>query len=255
MSWHRIWQKSRRGGSRSSPATKSTPAMRLARWWNWRRRSVRRSTAPPGRRGFPFPTSHPLWAGNLPPKATEIANRLTDYDAVFGLGGKSLITVLYTEGSAVPPGCAVFQMSADVRDLGRTYPTPLSVVGDIKASLVALLPILAKASMGNTEAYAALRRRAAEDQRRRRESLAAIAASQPLDAPVTTPLVAAQQAVRAIGPNIAIVDEAIATSTHVRNFLNSPSIDSTFLRGGGLGWGCPPPSAARSASVASPLFA
>ena len=84
---------------------------------------------------------------------------MTDYDAVFGLGGKSLITVLYTEGSAVPPGCAVFQMSADVRDLGRTYPTPLSVVGDIKASLVALLPILAKASMGNTEAYAALRER------------------------------------------------------------------------------------------------
>jgi benzoylformate decarboxylase len=130
-------------------------------------------------------------------------------------------------------------MSADVRDLGRTYPTRLSVVGDIKASLVALLPLLAKATMGNTEAYSALRRRASEDQRRRRERLAAIAASQ-LDAPVTTPLVAAQQAVRAIGPDIAIVDEAIATSTHVRNFLNSPSDRQySFLRGGGLGWGMP----------------
>jgi benzoylformate decarboxylase len=188
---------------------------------------------------IPFPTSHPLWAGNLPPKGTEIATRLADYDAVFALGGKSLITVLYTEGSAVPPGCAVFQMSADVRDLGRTYPTRLSVVGDIKNSLVVLLPLLAKASMGNTEAYAALRRRALEDQRRRRERLAAMATSQ-LDAPVTTPLVAAQQAVRAIGPDIAIVDEAIATSTHVRNFLNSTSDRQySFLRGGGLGWGMP----------------
>ncbi len=72
---------------------------------------------------IPFPTSHDLWAGNLPTKASGIAGILSDYDAIFALGGKSLITILYTEGSAVPTGCEVFQMSADVRDLGRTYRT------------------------------------------------------------------------------------------------------------------------------------
>src|SRR6202007_3385698 len=52
--------------------------------------------------------------------------------------------------------------------------------------------------------------------------------------------VAAQQAVRAIGPEIAIVDEAIATSSQVRQFLNSDSPNQySFLRGGGLGWGMP----------------
>jgi len=46
--------------------------------------------------------------------------------------------------------------------------------------------------------------------------------------------------VRAIGPDIAIVDEAIATSTHVRKFLDSTSGSQySFLRGGGLGWGMP----------------
>lgn len=55
-----------------------------------------------------------------------------------------------------------------------------------------------------------------------------------------TPLVAAQQAVRAIGPDVAIVDEAIATSLHVRSFLDSASARQySFLRGGGLGWGMP----------------
>lgn len=68
---------------------------------------------------LPFPTSHPQWAGNLPTRANEIAKILSNYDAVFGLGGKSLITILYTEGSAVPPGCLVFQMSADALNLGR----------------------------------------------------------------------------------------------------------------------------------------
>ena len=103
---------------------------------------------------IPFPTSHPLWAGNLPTKASEIAETLKPYDAIFALGGKSLITILYTEASAVPPGCDVFQMSADVRDLGRTYATKLSVVGDIKASLDTLLPLLAQRLAGRAEAYA-----------------------------------------------------------------------------------------------------
>ena len=188
---------------------------------------------------IPFPTSHPLWAGNPPTKAVEIAEHFRPYDAIFALGGKSLITILYTEGPAVPPGCQVFQMSADVRDLGRTYVTRLSVVGDIKASLRALFPLLESASAGNAAAYAALLGRAVENRRMGRERASAAAASH-WDAPVTTPLVAAQEAVRAIGPDIAIVDEAIATSVHVRGFLNSPSHRQySFLRGGCLGWGMP----------------
>ena len=94
---------------------------------------------------IPFPTNHPLWSGKLPHNGREAAALLGRYDAVFALGGKSLITVLYTEGSAVPPGCDIFQMSADVRDLGRTYPTRLSVVGDIRDSLRVLNPVLRQA--------------------------------------------------------------------------------------------------------------
>jgi benzoylformate decarboxylase len=188
---------------------------------------------------IPFPTAHPLWAGNMPTKATEIAARLADYDAIFALGGKSLITILYTEGPAVPKGCAVYQMSADVRDLGRTYMTPLSVVGDIKASLQALLPQLQSACAAHSGAYAALLAQAALTRRARRQQLADAAQAQFSEA-LITPLVAAQQAVRAIGPEVAIVDEAIATSLHMRGFLDSPSARQySFLRGGALGWGMP----------------
>ena len=188
---------------------------------------------------IPFPTSHPLWAGNMPTKATDIARRLESFDCIFALGGKSLITVLYTEGSAVPGGCDVFQMSADVRDLGRTYPTKLSVVGDIKASLNALIPILREKLAGRVDAYTALRERAAGEQKLRRRRLAEAVEAE-MDAPVTTPLVAARQVTRAIGPDIAIVDEAIATSSHVRAFLDSASSRQySFLRGGCLGWGMP----------------
>jgi benzoylformate decarboxylase len=188
---------------------------------------------------IPFPTSHPLWAGNLSTQGSEIAARLSNYDAIFALGGKSLITILYTEGPAVPPGCTVFQMSADVRDLGRTFATPLSVVGDIKASLQVLVPMLNVATAPNSAAYQALRLEAKEAQQRRRLQMALAAAAQ-MDAPVTTPMVAAQEVMRAVGAKIAIVDETFATSTHVRGFLNSDSARQySYIRGGCLGWSMP----------------
>ena len=188
---------------------------------------------------IPFPTSHPLWAGNLPTKAKGIAEILSNYDGIFALGGKSLITILYTEGSAVPEGCEVFQLSADVRDLGRTYMTRLSAVGDIQASLAAMTPHLRSAVHDRAAAYEALVSMAAERRAAERRALERRAADQMDDLQIS-PLVAAQQAVRAIGPEIAIVDEAIATSSQVRQFLNSDSPNQySFLRGGGLGWGMP----------------
>lgn len=187
----------------------------------------------------PFPTAHPLWCGNLPTQATAIAERLSDYDAIFALGGKSLITILYTEGPAVPPGCAVYQMSSDVKDLGRTFYTPLSVVGDIKASLSALLPLLQAATAGRQDAYAATAATVAQQRRTLRAEAIQEAQSRQNEA-VIPPRVAAWEAVRAIGPDVAIVDEAIATSSDVRLFLESSwSGQYSFLRGGALGWGMP----------------
>jgi benzoylformate decarboxylase len=188
---------------------------------------------------IPFPTNHPLWSGKMPHNGIEIAELLANYDALFALGGKSLITILYTEGSPVPPSCAVFQMTTDVADLGRTYMTDLSVVGDIRNSLRVLNPLIKTAAAPTASARAALVRQAGERQRERRKTLEALAASQ-WNAPVITPLVAAHEAMRAIGPDIAIVDEAVATSEHVRGFLNSGSNHQySFLRGGALGWGMP----------------
>ena len=188
---------------------------------------------------LPFPTSHPQWAGNLPTSAREIAKILGNYDAVFGLGGKSLITILYTEGSAVPSECQVFQLSADAHNLGRTYPAKLAVAGDIKASLRVLLPLLRERLAVRASAYAELREAARIVQSSRRAHLAASAEAE-VGAPVTTPLLAAREIARAVGPRIAIVDEAPATAVHLRSFLNSSSPRQySFSRGGALGWGMP----------------
>lgn len=188
---------------------------------------------------IPFPTAHPLWMGNLPTTASGIASELSNYDAIFALGGKSLITILYTEGSAVPASCEIYQLSADIRDLGRTYPSALSAVGDVGASIEVLLPLLRTATATNKTAHTESYQRIAASWTNRKHALEELAVSQ-LDHPTISPIVAAREAARAIGGDIAIVDEAIATSSYLRQFLQCDTGNQySFLRGGALGWGMP----------------
>lgn len=188
---------------------------------------------------IPFPTAHPLWAGNMPMNAKQIAEILQNYDAILGLGGKSLITVLYSETPAVPAHCQVFQLSADPSDLGRTYASTLSTIGDIQCSLTALLPLLQhKLQQINFDAKplldAALLR-----QQTQRTTLQNQVFAEYSCAPIT-PLVAAFEAARAIGPDIMIIDEALATTNALRASLTSKkSTQYSFFRGGALGWAMP----------------
>jgi benzoylformate decarboxylase len=188
---------------------------------------------------IPYPTAHPQWLGNLPPKASEIANILQNYDCIFALGGKSLITILYTEESAVPQGCEVYQLSSDVRDLGRTYPSKLSIVGDIKGSLQVLVPMLKDKLKPAAHGIASLRQAHKARDEMRRADLSA-RADNDLSLPVISPLLAAREIAKAIGSKVPIIDEAIATASHLRGFLNSNTCPQySFLRGGALGWGMP----------------
>lgn len=190
-------------------------------------------------RQIPFPTAHPLWAGSLALKASELRAQLEHFDAIFALGGHSAITYIYSEGAAIPSNCRLFQLSANAGDLGRTYATELSCLGDIKSSLQALLCVLPRKLEQHREAISALRERASRAGVLSRAKLNARAAAE-LDAPKTTPLTAAAQIVSAIGPDVAIVDEAAVTMFHVRSFLNSRSSRQYFfMRSAILGWGMP----------------
>ncbi|MCD6582413.1 MAG: thiamine pyrophosphate-binding protein [Desulfuromusa sp.] len=188
---------------------------------------------------LPYPTSHPLWVGNLPTRATEIHEIVKSFDAIFALGGKSFITILYSEGSALPEQCDLFQLSVDGRDLGRSYPTKLSVVGDIQKSLQVFNGLLAERLADKEEIYAALLKKAEQKQQEQREQLAQETAKL-FSLEGIHPLVAAQEMARGIGADAAIVDEAIVTAAHLRKFLHSnTTCRYSFLRGGALGWGMP----------------
>ncbi len=187
---------------------------------------------------IPYPTSHYLWQGNLPTQAVGIAEKMKDFDCVFALGGKSFITILYSEASALPEGCDLFQLSVDGRDLGRTFPSKLSVVGDIERSLNELNALIRKSIEPWAEAYETARDDARSAFENRKQALHERAESLAHLEPIH-PIVAARELAASIG-STPIVDEAIATASHLRSFLNnSAPRQYSFLRGGALGWGMP----------------
>lgn len=188
---------------------------------------------------IPYPTSHYLWQGNLPTKAVDIAAAMKPFDCVFALGGKSFITILYSEASALPSSCELFQLSVDGRDLGRTFPSKLSVVGDIQLSLRSLNRLLSEKVAPHHESFEQQRKTAQHEFDNRRAELNSLADSL-LGRDRVHPLVAARELAEGIGTSAPIVDEAIATASHLRRFLNNDSTRQySFLRGGALGWGMP----------------
>ncbi|WP_458130224.1 thiamine pyrophosphate-binding protein [Pseudomonas sp. Z2-11] len=188
---------------------------------------------------IPFPTAHPQWRGALAPKAADIRETFAEFDAVLLLGGHSLISYQYSDGPAIPPHCRLIQLTGDGHQLGRVHGTALGLIGDIKLSLQLLLPLLDKKLAPHSQAITTLRNVAAHERSTRRIEVAERARRE-FDSPLTTPFVAAHEAVRAIGPDIWIVDEAPVTIPHVRACLDSHSARQyLFTRSAILGWGMP----------------
>jgi benzoylformate decarboxylase len=188
---------------------------------------------------IPFPTAHPQWRGVLPPKAADIRETFAEFDAVLLLGGHSLISYQYSDGPAIPPHCRLIQLTGDGHQLGRVHGTALGLIGDIRLSLQLLLPLLDKKLAPHSQAITKLRNVAAHERSARRIEVAERARRE-FDTPVTTPFVAAHEAVRAIGPDVWIVDEAPVTIPHVRACLDSHSARQyLFTRSAILGWGMP----------------
>lgn len=188
---------------------------------------------------IPFPTAHPQWRGALSPKAADIRETFADFDAVLLLGGHSLISYQYSQGPAIPPHCRLIQLTGDGHQLGRVHGTTLGLIGDIKLSLQLLLPLLDRMLAPHSQAIATLRNAAAHERGTRRIEVAE-RAKREFHMPVTTPFVAAHEAVRAIGPDVWIVDEAPVTIPHVRACLDSHSARQyLFTRSAILGWGMP----------------
>jgi benzoylformate decarboxylase len=185
-----------------------------------------------------FPPAHPLWAGALPADAQRVRSLLSGLDTVLLIGSRGFMTFGYRQAWPVPPGLRLLHLSPAAGDLGRTYPAALGLVGDPKATLEALMPLLSSVDGAEaSELIKAAGAQARESHARLREEAVAAGTG---DEGRMHPLAAVEALLGALPPETTVVDEAVTSDPYVRAFHRASAPGRFFYsRGGGLGWGLP----------------
>jgi benzoylformate decarboxylase len=90
-----------------------------------------------------FPEDHPCFAGFLPPVRRALSDRLAGHDVVLVLGAPVFTYHVHTEGSVVPPGTRLYQITDDP-DAAARAPVGTSLVGSVRLALARLLDRVAR---------------------------------------------------------------------------------------------------------------
>ncbi|MGW0569232.1 thiamine pyrophosphate-binding protein [Streptomyces tauricus] len=182
-----------------------------------------------------FPTTHPLYAGMLPPRHDAIRAALDPYDTLLIVGAHAFTPHHYTPGPALPPGITVVQLDSDPDEIGRNFPADHGLVGALGPSLERLAELLPEQIPEHTAKTRVLRAGDRHTAERNRTEAAARAAYSP--APLA-PWAAAHAVARGLPPGTAVVEEAITVGLLLRRLVHLDRPGSyTHTVGGGLGWG------------------
>ncbi|MFF4250112.1 thiamine pyrophosphate-binding protein [Streptomyces sp. NPDC001663] len=194
-----------------------------------------------------FPTTHPLYAGMLPPRHDAIRAALAEYDTVLIAGAHAFTPHHYTPGPALPPGLTVVQLDSDPHEIGRNFPAAAGLVGALAPSLHRLGELLRDRVPAHTAKARILRAGERHTADRDRAESAARAAYSP--APLA-PWAAAHAVARGLPPDAVVVEEAITVGLLLRRLVRLDRPGSYLHTvGGGLGWGI---GAAVGRSLAEP---
>jgi benzoylformate decarboxylase len=179
----------------------------------------------------------PFWRGSLPTTARGISEILGEYDCMLGLGGKTLVAIVYTARDPIPENITFYHISEDGNDLCHNDAPKLGIVGNVKATLQALAGELERTvSQAVVESNLNAAREAQKAQRRTLVEQAEKAAS---DA-VIRPIVAAREIMRNLADGTLVVDEAPCANAFTQRMHRSTAAKQYFHnRGGALGWGMP----------------
>jgi len=203
-----------------------------------------------------FPTSHPLFRGQMVRLAPDVRKVLEQHDVLFSVGGDLFTLSLPHATDPMPPNLPLIHLDTDPWELGKNYPAQVAILGDPKATL----PDMTKELRGRMSAgaKAAARERldtATKAIRDEREALKAKARSLAGATPVQ-PL-ALLEAIGAMLPKDAVViEETLSSAGGIRSLITSDDPQSYFgLRGGGIGWGLPAAIGAKLALPDRPVVA
>ena len=185
-----------------------------------------------------YPSIDSFWRGSLPTTANGISEILSRYDCMLGLGGKSLVSIVYTMRDPIPDSIEFYHISEDANDLGYNDAPKLGIFGNVRVTLEALADELEP-----KVPPAAVKHNIEEAQQQKeilwRELMERADAAVRNDEKIE-PIVAAREVLRPLPDGFLLVDEAPCANLFTQSMHRSTAGRQFFHnRGGALGWGMP----------------
>jgi benzoylformate decarboxylase len=178
-----------------------------------------------------------FWRGSLPTTARGISEILGRFDCMLGLGGKTLVAIVYTARDPIPENITFYHISEDGNDLCHNDAPKLGIVGNVRATLEVLAAELERTV--SPEIVETNVRSARESKQALQRALRDQAEKAAQEAEIR-PIVAAREILRSLADGTFVVDEAPCANAFTQPMHRSTAARQYFHnRGGTLGWGMP----------------
>src|SRR6185295_10472941 len=201
-----------------------------------------------------YPTSHPLFRGQVLRTAQGARQALEKYDVLFSVGADLFTLSLPSDIDPMPPGLTLIHLDTDPWEIGKNYPPKVAILGDPKGTLPELTAAVRERMTAGQKGVARDRLKTASDAiAKERDALRTKARA--LASAVPVQALALLEAIGAMLPKDAVViEEALSNAPGIRQLINSDDPQSYFgLRGGGIGWGLPATIGAKLALPERPV--
>jgi benzoylformate decarboxylase len=187
-----------------------------------------------------FPSSHPLFRGQVTRLQPAVRKVLDEYDVLISAGADLFTLSLPSPVDPMPPGMTLIHLDTDPWEIGKNYPAQAAILGDPKSTLPELTAMVRErmSSAARGEARSRLQR-ASEASRADREALHAKARALAKTVPVQ-PLALLHAIGEMLPKDAVVIEEALSSAPGIRQLIVSDDPQSYYgLRGGGIGWGLP----------------
>jgi benzoylformate decarboxylase len=197
-----------------------------------------------------FPSSHPLFRGQMIRLAPEVRKILEQYDALFSVGSDLFTLSLPSDTDPMPPGLALIHLDIDPWELGKNYPPAAAILGDPKATLPEVTAAVRERMTSGARALARERLAIATAAIAAEHEALKTKARALADVTPVQPLALLHAIAETLPKDAVVIEEALSSAPGIRSLIRSDDPQSYFgLRGGGIGWGLP---AAMGVKVALP---
>src|SRR5215813_2487452 len=168
-----------------------------------------------------YPTSHPLFRGQVTRLAPATRKVLEDYDVLFSVGADLFTLSLPSDIDPMPPGITLIHLDVDPWEIGKNYPPEVAILGDPKATLPEITATLRERMSAGAKGIARDRLKTASDAiAKERDALRAKARA--LAGAVPVQALALLEAIGAMLPKDAVViEEALSNAPGIRQLINS----------------------------------